>query len=141
MDLKRVTQADLDEGIGLTIDMTYADRLREWARLLLIYGTDISQWESVPFVVSTMQTMATDIEKAIRDIGRLRAALASSSSAEPGHNCWWCGKAIGGERGPGFCNDDQTVLMHFKCAEDVMGNYQLAPPSSGEGTDQPKEPR
>ncbi len=50
------------------------DRLRQWAQLLLNHGPDISYWASVPFVVSTMQALATSLEKAIKDIGVLRAA-------------------------------------------------------------------
>lgn len=59
---------------GLSIDMLDVDRLRDWARLLLVHGADISHWGSVPFVAGKMQIMATSLEKAIRDIGELRAA-------------------------------------------------------------------
>ena len=61
--------------IGLTIDMLDADRLRDWARLILLHGADISHWGSPMFVASKLQTMATDIDKAVRDIGELRHAL------------------------------------------------------------------
>ena len=62
--------------------MLDADRLREWARLLLIHGPDISHWGSVPFVASKMQTLATGIEKAVRDVGTLRASQAQESLRE-----------------------------------------------------------
>lgn len=77
---------DVRDDIGLSIDMMDADRLREWARLLLVHGADISHWGSVPYVASKMQIMATDIEKAVRDIGALRveAALCSVISALEG---------------------------------------------------------
>lgn len=61
------------DDLGLSIDMLDADRLRDWAQLLLKYGPDISHWGGLPFVVSKMQTIATGIEKAVRDIGVLRA--------------------------------------------------------------------
>lgn len=57
---------------GLTVDMLDVDRLREWARLLLVHGADVSHWASVPYVAGKMQTLATGLEKAIRDIGTLR---------------------------------------------------------------------
>ena len=63
--------------------MLDVDRLREWARLLLVHGPDISHWGSVPFVASKMQTLATDLEKAIRDIGRLRAGSAPAAVRAP----------------------------------------------------------
>lgn len=68
---------------GLSIDMLDVDRLREWARLLLVHGADISHWGSVPYVAGKMQTLATDIEKAIRDIGILRAAATKVDAVDP----------------------------------------------------------
>ncbi len=65
------------DDLGLSIDMLDVDRLRDWANLLLIHGPDISYWGSLHFVVSKMQIMATEMEKAIRDIGTLRALPAS----------------------------------------------------------------
>lgn len=72
---------DADD-LGLTIDMLDVDRLREWARLLLVHGADIGHWGSVAHVAGKMQVIATGIERAVRDIGtlrdertRLRAAL------------------------------------------------------------------
>ena len=61
-----------DDPIGLSIDMLDVDCLREWARLLLVHGADISHWASVPHVAGKMQILATNIEKAVRDIGKLR---------------------------------------------------------------------
>lgn len=73
------------DDVGLSIDMLDVDRLRDWARLLLVHGADISHWGSVPHVASKMQTIATGLEKAVRDIGllrdereRLRATLAEA---------------------------------------------------------------
>lgn len=60
------------DDLGLSIDMLDVDRLREWARLILVHGPDISYWGSPTFVASKMQTLATCIEKAVRDIGTLR---------------------------------------------------------------------
>lgn len=63
--------------LGLSIDMLDVDRLREWARLLLLHGDEINHWcwwGSVPSVASKMQIMATEMEKAIRDIGMLQRA-------------------------------------------------------------------
>lgn len=62
------------DDLGLSIDMLDVDRLRDWARLLLVHGSDISHWASVPFVASKLQILATDLEKAVCDIGTLRAA-------------------------------------------------------------------
>lgn len=59
--------------LGLHIDMLDVDRLREWARLILEYGSDISHWGDRFHVASKMQTMATCMEKEIRDVGLLRA--------------------------------------------------------------------
>lgn len=67
-----------DSDLGLSIDMLDVDRLRDWARLILLYGPDISNWGGTAFVASKMQIMATGMEKAIRDIGTLRAALTLS---------------------------------------------------------------
>jgi hypothetical protein len=75
------TEGALPDDIGLSIDMLDVDRLREWARLLLVHGPDVSYWGSVAFVVTRMQIMATDIEKAVRDIGRLRAAHGGRKEA------------------------------------------------------------
>ena len=81
------------EDAGLSIDMLDVDKLRDWARLLLENGPDISYWGSVSFVVGKMQIMATEMEKAIRDIGalrsecaRLRALVASSSVPQGLHD-------------------------------------------------------
>ena len=54
------TLAENDD-LGLSIDMLDVDRLREWARLILVHGADISHWGSVPFVASKMQILATGI--------------------------------------------------------------------------------
>ncbi len=70
-----------DDGLGLHVDMLDVDRLRDWARLLLEHGPDIGQWGSVPFVVSKMQTMATCLEKTIKDVGTLRAQVEAATSA------------------------------------------------------------
>lgn len=76
------------DDLGLSIDMLDVDRLRDWARLLLEHGADISHWGSVPFVVGKMQIMATEMEKAIRDIGVLRAERAALSlSPAPPNAC------------------------------------------------------
>jgi len=64
--------ADTQDVRGLSVDMLDVDRLRDWARLLLTHGADIGHWASVPHLASKMQTLATMLEKAIRDIGALR---------------------------------------------------------------------
>lgn len=74
VDLRPLIDA---EGLGLSIDMMDADRLRDWARLLLEHGPNISYWGDRMFVVSKLQTIATGIEKAVRDIGTLRALSAA----------------------------------------------------------------
>lgn len=61
------------DSIGLHVDMIDVDRLREWARLILVHGADIGQWGSAPFVASKLQILATDLEKTIQDIGVLRS--------------------------------------------------------------------
>jgi len=71
----------LDNDLGLSVDMLDVDRLRDWARLLLTHGADIGHWGSVPHVAGKMQIMATGLEKAIRDIGTLRAQLAATHAA------------------------------------------------------------
>src|SRR5678815_3435394 len=71
------------DDLGLSIDMLDVDRLREWARLLLVHGADISHWSSVPHVVSKMQTIATGIEKAVRDIGIMRNQLPRDGAPAP----------------------------------------------------------
>lgn len=68
-----VTDAERTDDLGLSIDMLDVDRLREWARLLLVYGPDISNWGGLPFVAGKMQTIATGMEKAIREVGQLRS--------------------------------------------------------------------
>ena len=60
------------DDVGLHVDMLDVDRLREWARLLLVHGPDIGHWASVPFVAGKMQILATELEKTIKDIGTLR---------------------------------------------------------------------
>jgi hypothetical protein len=57
-----MTTQSTDESLGLSID------------------SDIGHWGSVPFVASKMQTLATDIEKAVRDIGTLRSRLVEAES-------------------------------------------------------------
>lgn len=61
---------------GLNVDMLDVDRLRDWARLLLTHGADVSHWASVPHLAGRMQTLATQLEKEIRDVGELRANAA-----------------------------------------------------------------
>ena len=73
------------DDLGLSIDMLDVDRLREWARLLLLHGHEINHWcwwGSIPSVAGKMQIMATEMEKAIKDIGVLRAAVPAAL-AEP----------------------------------------------------------
>ena len=77
-DEERAAAAPVPEGpdaLGLSIDMLDADRLRQYAQNLLTYGPDITHWASLPHVVSKLQTLATCIEKAVRDIGVLRAKV------------------------------------------------------------------
>jgi hypothetical protein len=71
-----MTPNDVQDDLGLSIDMTDVDRLRDWARNILTHGHDISEWGSVMFVASKMQIMATEMEKAVRDIGTLRSERA-----------------------------------------------------------------
>ena len=70
------------EGAGLSIDMTDADRLRDWARNLLLYGPDVTHWASVPHLASRLQLLATDIEKTVKDIGALRAIATHVGSLQ-----------------------------------------------------------
>ena len=82
---------DVRDDRGLSIDMLDVDRLREWARLLLVHGADIGHWGSVPHVAGRMQILATNIEKAVRDIGILRAeraALPSAPASQPDDRPW-----------------------------------------------------
>lgn len=74
---------DLRDDIGLSIDMLDVDRLRDWAQKLLVHGSDISHWASVPFVASKLQTIATGMEKAIRDIGAMRETLVRADASVP----------------------------------------------------------
>lgn len=69
------------EDAGLSIDMLDVDRLREWARLLLVHGADIGHWGSVPHVAGKLQIIATNVEKAVRDIGILRARAEAADAA------------------------------------------------------------
>jgi len=90
-----------DDELGLSIDMLDVDRLREWARLLLVHGADIGHWASVPHVAGKMQTMATDLEKAVRDIGTLRARVITPLQSQPEKPtyrfcCHFCGKTVDG---------------------------------------------
>lgn len=73
-----VSGETVEDDLGLSIDMLDVDRLREWARLLLVHGADISHWASTTHVARKMQLIATGIEKAVRDIGKLRDLLASA---------------------------------------------------------------
>ena len=76
------------DDLGLSIDMLDVDRLRDWARLLLTHGPDIGHWGSVTHVAGKMQMIATGIEKAIRDIGTLRAQRVppSAETTAPRHD-------------------------------------------------------
>lgn len=69
------------DDLGLAVDMLDVDRLREWARLLLTHGADISHWASVPHVASKMQILATALEKVIHEIGTLRSERARLRAA------------------------------------------------------------
>lgn len=69
------------DDLGLSIDMLDVDRLREWARLILEHGSDMSHWGDRFFVVSKMQMIATGIEKAVREIGELRTARDRAEDA------------------------------------------------------------
>lgn len=51
----------------------------------------------------------------------------SSRAPETDLNCWWCHKPIGGELGPGVTDDEQTIRMHFKCAELIAASRASAP--------------
>ena len=68
---------ELAESIGLCVDMLDVDRLRNWAQNILAHGADISHWASVPFVVATLQTLATNLEHTVHDVGLLRAEVAA----------------------------------------------------------------
>jgi hypothetical protein len=79
-----------DDAVGLHVDMLDVDRLRDWARLLLVHGADIGHWASVPHLASKMQTLATGLEKTVRDVGILRgqrdellAELRNIANAKP----------------------------------------------------------
>ncbi len=100
-------QSVRDDDLGLSIDMLDADRLREWARLILIHGNDIGHWGSVPHVANKLQLIATGIEKAVRDIGILRRAPATGY-----HRCI-CGH-------PGddpLCPVDHDQVSHERTTE------------------------
>lgn len=77
---------ELEDDIGLSIDMLDVDRLREWARLLLVHGPNVGHWASVTHLAGKMQLIATGIERAVRDIGTLRdvALRARPAEAEKG---------------------------------------------------------
>lgn len=105
------------DDIGLSIDMLDVDRLREWARLLLVHGADISHWGSVPFVAGKMQIMATEMETVIRDIGTLRERVRNYL-----------------ENG-GLFNPE--AMDHAKVRELVM-DLALASPRASAATEQPE---
>lgn len=99
------------DDLGLSIDMLDVDRLRQWAQLLLNHGADISYWASVPFVVSTMQILATNVEKAIRDIGVLRSALPASVAPPQEDRYYALRDAVTMYAGDGVISDDAVISM------------------------------
>ena len=72
--------AEREEAIGLHLDMLDVDQLREFARLLLIHGGDVTNWASEMHVASKLQTWATCIEKTVRDVGTLRAQVVEKDA-------------------------------------------------------------
>ncbi len=117
---------DVEDDIGLSLDMLDADRLREWARLLLVHGGDISHWASVPHVAGKMQIMATNIEKAVRDIGELRAARRSGEARPTGRGkadgevSGVCGDAGLGAEGVRGGVDAHVTAERFKILSDQL---------------------
>jgi hypothetical protein len=67
------TAAQTAADLGLSIDMLDVDRLRSWASLIDIHGADITHWGRVPFVVAKLCEIADGIERAVKEIGQLRA--------------------------------------------------------------------
>ena len=65
--------------LGLHVDMTDVDRLREWARLIEAHGSHIGHWASVPFVVSTLRDIAARLAEEIKDVGTLRSQVGGAS--------------------------------------------------------------
>lgn len=83
--VRLLVEGEARDNLGLSIDMLDVDRLRDWARLLLVHGADISHWGSLPHVVSRMQLLATNLARAIRDIGVLRAELVAPAVSASVH--------------------------------------------------------
>jgi hypothetical protein len=65
------------EGIGLSLDMLDADRLRLWAARFEEYGPNLTEWGSVEFVAQELRRIAAGIEAAVRDVGALRERCAA----------------------------------------------------------------
>jgi hypothetical protein len=78
--MKQETRDDL----GLVIDMLDADRLRDWAEKLDIYGNDISHWSDRSFVVKKLRDIAGRLEDTVREVGTLRelAGIQTDGASE-----------------------------------------------------------
>lgn len=63
--------------LGLCIDMLDADRLRQWADNIDTHGADLTHWSDPKFVAAECRRIAGSVEQAVRDVGALRAALAT----------------------------------------------------------------
>ena len=69
------------DDLGLSIDMTYADQLREWADRIAEQNPNTACWSSPPAVAERMRRIAVGIEQAVRDIGVLRAVSPAERPA------------------------------------------------------------
>ena len=77
-DLDRAEQTSDD--LGLSIDMLDVDRLKMWADRIETYGDRITEWGSPQFVAEKMRDIASRMEEAIRDIGKLRRSEQGGGS-------------------------------------------------------------
>lgn len=78
-----VFQLEPLDDLGLSIDMLDVDRLREWARLLLAAPCTSSPLGRAVHVAGQMQILATNLERAIRDIGALRSRVGAARQEPP----------------------------------------------------------
>jgi len=67
--------------LGLNVDMLDVDRLRDWARNIETFGNDLTHWASVSHLVRSMRALADNLEKEVREVGRMRS-LASGEAAD-----------------------------------------------------------
>lgn len=74
--------------LGLNIDMTDADRLRDWARNIDDGGILLTAWASPSFLVIRLRELADRIETEVREVGELRVMACQLREAFDAGATW-----------------------------------------------------